>query len=213
MNYLERNELILKEVVQHLQTRELLTDSQIKELVWREFLPIGSFYSNVLQSTLFAGLKGIMGIHASQRAEEELAVIGIINHNLPQLASELPQFYGVLIDIRGHEVGLVMEDFSQGDKYLVPDYEHVLKDMKGAKNRRLPYEVDDLFKGRCTVDLDHLAFLVDGQRKLGDFDKIFSRREKDIERTVTQLGIGVPYHQFLDYLQRIRINLGYEVNP
>lgn len=209
MNYLERNELILKEVGEHLQTRELLNDSQIEEMQWRQFVPIGSFYSTVLQSTLFAGLKDFHEHGPFQRAEEELAVIGIIDHNLPHLTPELPQFYGVLIDRRGKEVGLVMEDFSRGDEFPVPDYHHVLKGMKGADNMQLPYEINDLFQGIGVAQLNHLAFLVDGQRKLGDFDKTFFKRE-DTKKAVKKLGLGLTYRQFLSYLKRTKLYLDYE---
>ncbi|MCL5783851.1 MAG: hypothetical protein M1142_00650 [Patescibacteria group bacterium] len=206
MNYLERNERILQEVSRELQDHTLRRGKYIgSSKGYTNFVSAGSFLSPFLKREAFTGIKeiGIKNFTYS-RVRCELLTIAVIAEHLPHLAPELPLFYGHFETTSGGK-GIIMEDFSQGKKLKVDS----------VPGGITPPELKTFFEDVPGIFFDDygLCFLVDGKRKMGDFDKILGLGydEQLLEGVLDYYPIGLSYKDYLTYLQRIKINLDYNL--
>jgi hypothetical protein len=136
------------------------------------FTSLGSYNSAYLGCNVPVGVKMSLvrePFLMIARAPVELAVINAIYERFPSLAEELPLFYGLLY--KGDEfIGILTEDFSDGRRHEVRE---VFSPPHLAYPRHAPLELQKLFGEETdAIDLASMAFMVDGRRRLGDFDNL-----------------------------------------
>lgn len=173
MNYLERNHLVIAEIGQNLR---LERGYQIGRDPGTRFTSMGHYKSDILGSDTYVGLKEskkFRGYVSRFVAARDLALLRKVEREMPRLLQEFPSFYGLLIDATGKEVGIICEDFSQGGKHEVREV--IRSWLVSVEDAEVPKELEQL-KGRKmdNRDLARMCFLVDGKRRIGDFEEIFS---------------------------------------
>ena len=183
MAYLERNKLILDEI-RHLplQRGQVVVDAIRMtglEVVTRTTVTsLGTYQSSVLQRDVHIALKEKLSysgglFYRNMELTDELSIIDVLSHSSFQ--AELPLFYGHLRTSDGEHIGNITEDFTRQGKCEVRDIPYT--------SEMLPRGIRDLF-GLQDYDmpdhdcLDHVAFLVNGERRLGDFDNLLDHVRK-----------------------------------
>ncbi len=166
MNYLERNELVIGEIRRDLRLKKR---DNIADTGRTSFTPLGDYYSQIVGQRLFVGLKRYYSFRSSYsegRVINDLAFIRAIEQKAPHLMPELPSFYGLLVAGNGRHLGVITEDFSRAGKHEVHDMD------EGDSN--LPTELRKVVNDPRLHDeeLAKVCFVVDGQRRLGDFNTI-----------------------------------------
>ena len=173
MNYLERNQLLIAEIGQNLR---LQRGKVIGVGTLSTFRSAGNYRSSLLDDDLYVGLKEIPSIrHALDfQVALDLALIRAVEQNLPYMLSEFPIFYGLIRDSKGEKIGVVTEDFSKGGRYEVEDM--------GAYEE-LPRELEKFLEMPITdYPLCTTSFLVNGQRRIGDFCIIYLYIHDEFEK-------------------------------
>ena len=179
MNWLERNVRVLSEIQTSIRLKK-------GELVGRSFsgttfTTLGSYHSSTLGLELHLGLKNYERDVHEVRTMDDLAFIRVVAERLPHLEPELPVVFGLLRDRRsGADLGILMEDFSQGSRLQV--VEVAGQDLYYA--RALPREIVTLvgeFPDQDDEDyeLGKICFMVGNDestesRRLGDFNTILT---------------------------------------
>ncbi len=194
MDYLERNQLIVAEIGRNLRIQRTGHTAYSERTA---FTPVGSYYSQVLREELFAGLKE--GSLPEWRVFHDLAFMRSLEGKFPHLVPELPIFYGLLRNREGAPLGVIMEDFSKGSKHKVHD---VYEDGKN-----LPGELRDLVgtPNLSNVELAKVCFMVEGCRRLGDFDSIRSGL------SVPELIERFPFADLEEQLERYTLQIDYDL--
>ena len=173
MDYLERNRVIIGELssVGLTAGHEVGYSKTFEKKPKTTFVSIGSYDSACMGRRVYVGLKKslVQNKSMSDRAPVELAIINRIHREFPHLADELPLFYGALFKT-DECLGIVTEDFSEGGRYRVED---VFDTPFLAHPNQVPMELQRLFgEENDEYDLARMAFMVNGRRRLGDFDNI-----------------------------------------
>jgi len=173
MDYIERNRVVIAEIGRdlRLQKGELIrTGSHAR------FTPVGNYNSALLGTALHVGLKenpNRQGEHLKRCAARELALIRLVEQSAKHLLPEFPIFYGVLENAAGEPVGVLMEDFSQGGRYKVEDVTR--SSIKPILDIEVPKELETIAGRKIdNYDLATMCFMVNGQRRIGDFDEMYS---------------------------------------
>ena len=167
-SYLTRNQVLLQEIAQTalLQRGSIIGISENETKV----STLGSYHSQTLERTLFLALKEFRR-DIEIEVLRSLSILEVIAERFPHLRDELPTIYGLLKNRLGKPIGVITEDFSEGRRYKVDD---VADKLFGAKYPHLvPHELQSLTgKESELFDLASVAFLVNGKRRLGDFNLI-----------------------------------------
>ena len=119
-----------------------------------------------------------------------------VAEGLPQLEPELPVFYGLLQYNDGNSVGILTEDFSQEGRYPVLD-------MEAWDN--IPHELKSLVGDLPNEELAHVGFMVNGQRRLGDFNTV--RIGSDLDKWSEMFPFFDIYENLGKYTLRVEYNL------
>ncbi|KKS65219.1 MAG: hypothetical protein UV41_C0006G0038 [Candidatus Daviesbacteria bacterium GW2011_GWA2_42_7] len=228
MNYLERNELILQEVGEQFHTHAFRRGREVGQSHAIRFTAIGSYPSSVLGHDIHVGLKeSIQGEELETRSDLELARIAVIAKHQPFLASALPVFYGCLTE-NGERTAIVMEDFSQGEKYKVKQWPYRWANIPSMSELLEAQKQGDMdyfsllnswlvFKEKLIhmdqglehedYDLTSMCFTANNRLRLGDFDKLFFYRS--MEQIFTDFPIDLTFEEFVEYTRRnqLRANL------
>ena|SRR3989344_863078 len=178
MDYLDRNAEIFKEIREsRLELTRFLSVSNKARTT--NSTSLGCYRSELIGRGVCILLKEKLGdseIIVNSRIESELPVICTIYEKIPELREELPLFYGLLRGKDEKLIGIITEDFSKAGIYPVREIEI------GDKNN-LPYWLNRLSKKRIDeTELSRVGFMVDGQRRLGDFDTISIKKSNSSEK-------------------------------
>ncbi len=160
MSYLERNAELIAEVGQNLRLkRDEVVGSSGQTTVYVS----GSYHSSILGHELFVGIKQCTS--PDMQVAIALSFISVVTEKMPELASELPLFCGLVVGRVNKPLVVITEDFSEGNKHRV----------FGCSPRDiLPVELSHVFEGQSIhpFELRHLCFMVNGRRRMGDFNSI-----------------------------------------
>ena len=174
MTYLSRNKTLLDEIRAGftLVRGSLIGKSRFSETT---FTSLGSYYSSSLEHAVYLGIKETPSRLAAGIQDRilarELAILECIYAS--ELGGEIPLVFGHLRTPDNYHLGTLCEDFSEGGRFEVKD-----------NHGKLPTELRKIFNATETEmsDDDHLAhasFMVNGKRRLGDFDNLLtSMRDK-----------------------------------
>lgn len=172
MYYLARNkEVVLKARRLFHPERETKVGNTSSSGV--SFTTLGSFPSQVLEREIFVGIKEYQQSgerKTMRRAPLELATITAIAEHIPELRDDLPDIYALLRGTKGRPIGILMEDFSEGDRHQV----NQIKDFHPS--------ITSLFDGDV-LDSDrtcYMGFWVTERIRYADFFPIF-RYKKEAE--------------------------------
>ena len=177
MDYLERNRALLEEIRRlcTLRRGELVGESDFSGT---RFASLGSYNSGVLDGHLFLGLKEYSNKRwertsfADSGLAHELTIIDAISKST--LRDELPVVFGHLRDKEGKHIGVLCEDFSQGGRYEVKCISYRQTELMPRELRKIfgatGFEMDD------KDQLEYVGFMVNGKRRLGDFNSFLGPR-------------------------------------
>lgn len=207
MEYLDRNELILKEITAQFEQRVFARGDEIGRSRYTTFTSLGSFNSSVLGEKVFLGLKeSFLG---EARSDLELARIAVISKYCPELVPQLPLFYGFVVGSADREIGIITEDFSKAGEFPVAD---IGTDVSPTNwPALLPLELHRLAPepSLSSLELAKMCFLVDGLMRLGDFDKfLFGWKMEDVFK---RFPIDRSFEDFVKYTQKNRIYINYDL--
>ncbi len=173
MSYLERNQQTLAEIGQNLRLRR---GSVIGRSPNTTFTSIGNYKSTILEKDLYIGLKENRhkeGDFLRGWVARELVLINMIEQRFPQLLPEFPVFHGILEHPTGETLGVLTEDFSYGGRYPVKGFPRSL--FVDIPDKDVPKELEEIAgKEIDNYDLATMCFLVNGQRRIGDFGEMYS---------------------------------------
>ncbi|KKS13963.1 hypothetical protein A2617_04910 [Candidatus Daviesbacteria bacterium RIFOXYD1_FULL_41_10] len=115
MNYLERNELILKEVGEQLENGIFRRGRVIGKSGSSKFTSIGTYNSPTIGANVHVGIKeSLSHIDLDIRAEMEMTRIAVISKHSSFLTDFLPQFHGYLLG-GNNKTMIITEDFLKED--------------------------------------------------------------------------------------------------
>lgn len=228
MGYLERNELILKEIKNELKRGTFQRGEETGKSACTRFIPMGCYESPVVGETVHVGLKESSRFrNQSKRAEMDLAKIAVVAKYIPSLSFSLPLFHGSLA-IGESRVVTITEDFSQGGTIYMeqwhynwakePDlgtsYEMVRMGSGETDFLRLfalwSYMKEELTKldprlESEVYDLTSMCFAVGDTLRLGDFDQLFSG--KFTEQILANFPLNCALTDFMKYVQRNQLHI------
>lgn len=139
------------------------------------FVASGTFQSPS-HGLIYAGLKmPLSGDFTDQNVDgfyRALTNMALIHQAHPEIANQLPLFYGLLVDPSNKPRAIITQDFSEGAQHEVRDYRNV-------PHANIPDGLVDLFDpfGRDMLQLERALFYVNGERKIGDLDHLFPKEK------------------------------------
>src|SRR3989338_2811775 len=188
MSYLHRNRRLIEEIRQiPLKRGALVGKSKVSNTT---FTAVGSYKSEVLGRELFLGVKEYQEkfnvYFWNAILPEELAILERISKS--SLGEEIPVVYGHLRDREDRHIGVLCEDFSQGRRFEV-------REISPHSKSNIPIELRETFGAtRYEMDdvdiLSYVGFMVNGQRRLGDFNSLLSESSG---RLIKQLKQSRPF--------------------
>ena len=201
-DYLERNKALIDEIgrLKSLRRGKVIGKSSSGTTTTN----LGSYESSYLEKTVYLAVKQNPNFNYEDRVAWDLAIIVAIADKCPKLYPELPIVYGILRNGQGKDIGVLTEDFSEGGKFppegvtkrgfmmIFPGAPHELKGIVVNHN------IDD-------YDLASSAFLVNGQRRLGDFNNLKQGLE------VNELLARFPFAEISGNLSEHRVTIDYEI--
>lgn len=174
-DYLTRNQHYL-EKLQNLVDPLIITSGAIGESSKNRFAPISTVKIEGDQET-YVGMKfPIQDIDQRTRRNDfyqSLANATLIAEEHPELLSQLPLFYALVVDSEEKVLGMMTQDFSEGGSLDVVEY-------ADYPHANIPDGIvnlfDPFFKNKMT-ELEHMLFYVNGERKIGDLDHVIPKSE------------------------------------
>jgi hypothetical protein len=175
MEYLRRNSQIIAELNGgvKLSRGKLIGHSGSTSVI-----ALGAYQSVVLESGLFIALKESKRFRPSIAVERDLALVSVLADAVPDLRQMVPSFMGLLVSDTSAEIGVLVEDFTEGGRYPIWGVHRSEFPSIGVA----PQQLREILCGReGTIDdeeLENMFFKVEtdeGLRyRIGDFDKALS---------------------------------------
>lgn len=211
MGYLERNAAIIGEINAktasgEIEFRRCKTTVQNNRRT-TNFTSIASFQSQVMEKRVYLGLKEYSGYSATDYSDQavlDLSVVSGIADEIPSLAHEVPEVFGLFANMDGTGNGVIVEDFSKRGRESVRS----VSENVGLALGILPEKLRDLIPRISAETLAGAIFLVgkEERRRIGDFNELLLEldipgrrenfpvlpiKEKIIEYTVFVSGDGI----------------------
>lgn len=161
---------MLREVTQITQPLRLSKDP-ISLSTKTYFVPCGSFQSLSQKQLVYAGVKfPISEEFSMEDFYRALTNISLTAQKRPELAHQLPLFYGILVSPNHKPKGIITQDFSSRGQHNVKEY-------KQFPHANIPDGLIELFDpfGRGMTQIERALFYVNGTRKIGDLDHLFPK--------------------------------------
>lgn len=175
--YLERNQRILAEITEAFKTNKLQRGESVGKGTGFATYPIGGYDSSILGCKLHLCLKEYHKFRKEIKdiwiysIARDLSLIRRVEAEVPHLLPEFPVFYG-LLQSPGDTFGVITEDFSKGAQHQVRNVSRSWG--MTIKPEEVPRDLVKLVeKDIDDHDLATTCFLVNGQRRIGDFGEMF----------------------------------------
>ena len=196
MDYLERNAKLLSEIhsTVGLGPRRLVDQGKSHRVS-----SIGSFHSITLDTQVFVALREPLGERSVDASfYSDLTAICWIYDNFSELRGELPLFYGISTDAHGRK-GFITEDYSKNKVHPVEDVSEIgiwrWQELIPKQLLIGPLSEVDPY------DLAKACFMVDGRRRMGDFDSL------GISYHISRNPTLFRYLEIFETAQRFRVTL------